>query len=71
MAVPAVAPPVIVPKPTATLTVPGALLAHVPVPGALLSAEDAPEHTVSVPLIGAGRGFTENTAVTVQPEPNE
>ena len=71
VALPGVVPPVITPVPIPIVAVPVALLLHVPVPGLLVSVEVAPSHMLSVPAIGAGKGFTDTVAEMLQPEPSE
>jgi hypothetical protein len=59
-------PPVTTPVVKPTVAIPVALLLHVP-PPASLNVVVNPEHTVSVPSIAVGNGFTVTTAVMIQP----
>lgn len=46
-----------------TVATDGLILVHVPPGVVLLSVVVAPEHTVPIPLMAAGKGFTVSTAV--------
>ena len=61
--------PVAVPvtTPPDTEATPDALLLHVPNGLASLKLVERPWHTVSVPVIGEGNGFTVTIAVAIQP----
>ena len=62
----ATTPPVTTPVVNPTLAIPVALLLHVP-PPASLNVVVKPEHTLSVPNIAVGNGFTVTTVVIIQP----
>ena len=58
--------PVTTPVPL-IVAVPGALLAHVPPAEASVNDVVRPTHTVSVPVMDAGSGFTVTIPVVIQP----
>jgi len=58
---------VIVPEPAPAVATPALLLLQVDVPDASDSVVLAPSQTTSVPVIGAGVGFTVTLAVVIQP----
>ena len=59
--------PVRKPDPDHMVATPVALLNHTPPAVASVIVMEDPAHTVNVPPIAAGFGFTVNTAVPVQP----
>ena len=63
----ATTPPVTTPVDSPTVAIPVALLLHVPPPVPSVSVVVNPEHTVRVPLIAVGNGFTVTMAVCIQP----
>jgi hypothetical protein len=60
-------PAVIFPVVGFTLAVVGEMLLHVPPPVASDKVVDAPEHSISEPVIAVGLGLTVRTAVMIQP----
>jgi len=59
--------PVTIPELSPTGATDGALLVHVP-PGSMSVSKDVvPKHSVVIPDIGSGVGFTVNNAVAAQP----
>jgi hypothetical protein len=59
--------PVTTPVVATTVATDVLLLLHVPPPGVSPSGVVYPEHTVFVPVIAVGNGFTVNTALSKQP----
>ena len=63
------APPVTSPVEDPMLAIPALLLLHVPPPVRSVNCVVSPAHTVIVPVIAVGNGFTVTTAVMIQPVP--
>ncbi len=64
----ATVPPVTIPVTVPILAIPDALLVHVPGVVASLNEVLNPEHTLRLPNIAVGDGFTVTTAVAIQPD---
>ena len=59
--------PVTTPDDEPTIAIPVALLVHVPLPDASDKDVVKPEHTLFIPSMAVGNGFTVTTVVMIQP----